>query len=213
MIRTAPLVGVSGQIAAGKSTLTRGLSAHLGFAPVFEEVDRNPYLSRYYRDPAAWALRNFLFFFEQSLTDQLRARQTSSGVVQERLPQEHLEVFGREFHARGFLAEEDMALLERLAATTLSVASPPALLVHLQIRPEAALDRVRERAREADDRVSLDYLKALAARYDAFIAEWTVCPIVQIDTSEVDLRSQEELSALATAVMARLANMAETLVP
>jgi deoxyadenosine/deoxycytidine kinase len=204
VINLACLVGVSGPIAAGKSTLARGLAAQLGFAPVLEAPDRNPYLALYYREPAVWALRNYLFFFEQSLTDQVYARKTSTGVVQERLPQEHLEVFGREFHARGFLGDDDLALVERLSSTALSLVAPPSLLLHLDVPPDAAFERLRARSREAEASVSADYLEALGARYETFLANWTMSPLIRLDTAEVDLRRPEEVAAVADLVLRHL---------
>ena len=204
------LVGISGQIGTGKSTLARTLAAHFGFATVLEEVNSNPYLARFYREPARWGLQNFLFFFEHSLTGQVRARAASAGTVQERLPQEHLEVFGREFHARGFLGDDEMAVLERLAATALSLVAPPTVLVHLDIEPEAALGRILGRGREAERGLGLEYLEALGARYEAFVANWSLCPIIRIDTAAVDVRQPEGASAVADLVSQEIPDAART---
>lgn len=46
---------VSGLIGAGKTTFTRELADLLGYRAVFEPVDSNPYLAKFYEDPKRWA--------------------------------------------------------------------------------------------------------------------------------------------------------------
>lgn len=195
------MVGISGQIAAGKSTLTRGLAAHLGFRPVLENADNNPYLARYYREPTTFAFHNFMFFFEQSLTGQVRGRAGARGIVQERSLHEHLDVFAREFHARGFLSDDDIALFERLVGTALELVDPPALLVHLDVSPETAFQRLRKRGRVTEADLTLNYLEALRVRYDSFVAGWNASPLIRIETSEIDVRSAQGIAKVADMVL------------
>ena len=189
MSNTGRLVCVSGQIGAGKSTLVHALATELGFEALPEREADNPYLKRYYEDPGAWAFKSFLFFLEQSLGDYLHARRDSRGAVQERPPHEHLEVFGREFHAQGYLTDDDLALFERLTRTTMGDVAAPELLVHLEVSAETALARMGQRAREAERGVSLEYLRKLELRYVEFVETWDLCPVLRIDTDRIDLRT------------------------
>ena len=43
-------IGIAGIIGVGKSTFTQKLAAALGFEPILEEVDGNPYLKLFYND-------------------------------------------------------------------------------------------------------------------------------------------------------------------
>lgn len=45
---------VSGLIGVGKSDLTRKLAALLGYRPIHEPVEQNPYLAKFYEDPKTW---------------------------------------------------------------------------------------------------------------------------------------------------------------
>lgn len=195
------LIGVSGQIASGKSTLVGGLAFKLGLTPVLERDTANPYLERFYRDPERWALHNFLFFFEQSLTDQLAAAERGAGIVHERLPQEHLEVFGREFYAHGFLSDDDIALLERLWMLTGRLLRPPDLLIHLEVTPDRALARLRERRHAGDDQITRRYLDELGRRYDRFADSWRASPVLRIDTQGLDVRSAPAVDRIARDVL------------
>ena len=43
-------IAIAGNIGSGKTTLTRLLAEHYGWAPKYEDVDVNPYLSDFYND-------------------------------------------------------------------------------------------------------------------------------------------------------------------
>ncbi len=195
---------MSGQIGAGKSTLVRALAGELAFEELPEREKENPYLERYYQDPKSWAFKSFLFFFEQSVSDYLRARQHTRGALQERSPYEHLQVFGREFHAKSFLSDDDLALFERLMVTAMHGATTPDLLIHLEVDAATARSRVRRRDRVAERAVSLDYLCALERRYQQFVDAWDLCPVLRLDTVKVDLRTATAVRSVAEQVLQAL---------
>ncbi|MEP4373403.1 MAG: deoxynucleoside kinase, partial [Alloalcanivorax venustensis] len=64
-------IAVEGPIGAGKTTLAQRLADTFGFDTLFERADDNPFLTRFYQDPARFALQTELFFLFQR-ADQLR---------------------------------------------------------------------------------------------------------------------------------------------
>lgn len=198
------LIGVSGQIAAGKSTLVRNLAPLLGLQPVPEPDAANPYLERYYRDPGRWAFQNLLFFFEQSVLDQVQAQQSPVGVIQERLPQEHIEVFGRKFNADGFVADDELALVDRLWALIARVVQSPTLLIYLEVDPDTAFSRIKARTHIGDDGLTLPYLRDLGRRYDSFIRSWKLCPVIRLDSRVIDVQEPDDVEQVAAIVLQHL---------
>lgn len=204
MSEKAPLIGVSGQIGAGKLTLVDGLARHLSLEPLFEREAANPYLAQFYCDPTLWAFRSLLFFYEQSLADAVRVQRESTGAVQDRVPEEHIEVFGREFHAKGFLSDDDIEVFERLEQSIASLLTPPDLLVYLDIDPQTALARLNSRARASEAEVSLEYLEAIDSRYGQFLSAWRVCPVLRLDTRDLDFRRDDDIRHVADLVIQEL---------
>jgi deoxyadenosine/deoxycytidine kinase len=198
------LIGVSGQIASGKSTLVQNLAPLLGVRGLREPDAANPYLERFYREPERWALQNLLFFFERSMHEQVGGLEGQLGVLQERIPQEHVDVFGREFHAQGFLADHDMALADRLATLVAGTLVAPDLVLYLEIDPEEAFSRIKTRGHVGDDSITLDYLRALARRYEAFIGSWDRCPVIRLNSIDLDVRAPEDVQAIADSVVTKL---------
>ncbi len=180
-------IAISGIIGAGKSTLVRGLAEDLGFIPLEERFEENPYLRRFYEDPPAWAFRNYVFFLQRTAEGYLRARASKSGGVQERTLEEHLEVFGREFHARGYLSEEDLKMVVDLTRTATQALEPPDVLIHIEVESGLALSRVEVRGNSAEKGIGLDYLDDLGDRYEAFLSGWGR-PLIRLDGNRLDFR-------------------------
>ena len=53
-LTTKYFVAIAGNIGVGKSTLTQLLTDRLGWEPVYEAVDENPYLADFYADMPRW---------------------------------------------------------------------------------------------------------------------------------------------------------------
>lgn len=188
-------IAVSGLIGAGKSTLVRGLSWELGFAPLEERFKENPYLAGFYRQPSLWAFKSFIFFFQRTLEDYIRAQADGPGSVQERILEEHLLVFGEEFRARGYLEDKDLRVLRDLTRTSLKMVKGPDLLIYLDIDPTEALARVRHRAHQVEGEIPLDYLESLHSRYEQMLAKWNG-DLLRLDAREWDFRDATEVTKL-----------------
>ncbi len=196
-------IAVSGLMGSGKTTLVKGLARGLGGTALVERDSENPYLAGFYRDPAAWAFKSFVFFLLQTLEDYRQSRADSPGAVQERVLEEHLVVFAEEFRQRGYLTADDLEVLRGLTATAVALVSPPDLLIHLEVDPAEALRRMRLRGNPAEEGVALEYLEALNDRYAQLLSAWEG-QVLRIDSSLHDFRDDGEVANLASAVRERL---------
>lgn len=189
-------IAVSGLPGSGKSTLVAKLAKEFGWIALQERFESNPYLGRFYREPSTWALKNYLYFVTESLYDLSATLNTSRGVIQERPPQEHLLVFGREFFARAYIDESDYRTLERLNDAIQRALPRPDLLIYLDVSPEVAFQRMELRGHPAETYVSIDYLRGLHARYPGLLKAWDGS-ILTIDSIQVDFRDDTHLDGVA----------------
>ncbi|HYM54857.1 MAG TPA: deoxynucleoside kinase [Solirubrobacteraceae bacterium] len=193
-------VAVSGLIGAGKSTLVGGLAPLLGAQALPERFDRNPYLDRFYREPARWAFQSFVFFLEQSFADEVDVRNRHVSALQERVMEEHVGVFGEVFRARGYLEGSDLMLLSSLAETANGLLPPSDLLLHLDVDPTEALRRIHVRGRSDERTIELEYLEELNLQHERFVEEWSESPILRVQAEEHDFREMRHLRLLAAQV-------------
>lgn len=61
----------------------------------------------------------------------------------------------------------------------------PNIIVHLDLSPSDAMDRIRMRNRGCESGITIEYLTALHAAYEEFISEIArIIPVIKVDYSE-----------------------------
>ena len=195
-------IGVSGLIGAGKSTLTKQLAEELTrrtlavdpaltdlWEAVYEPVETNPYLEDFYLDISRWTFNMQMFLLaarfrqhQEVLWDPCHRK--GGGIVQDRTIYEDT-IFARMHHEDGLMVGRDWDTYIEHFHIMQGFLRYPDVIVYLRVEPETALERVRQRARDAERDLPLDYLKRLHEGYEAFVEEmqrYTV--VVPIDWSE-----------------------------
>ncbi|HEV7938042.1 MAG TPA: deoxynucleoside kinase [Solirubrobacteraceae bacterium] len=196
----APLIGLSGLVGAGKSTVVTPLASRLGFRAWPERVFDNPFFPRFVQDRAAWAFHSQTAFLIGATEDAVMARREGVGGVIERPPQEMLGVFARTLQDEHLLGRDEVCLLTRIVAFGERLGGVPDLLVALQAAPETLLARIRARRSTDTNLYSLGDLKRLAVVYDRWISDWDRSPVLEVDVEVRDLRDPSEVTRLAAEV-------------
>jgi deoxyguanosine kinase len=174
---------VEGPIGVGKTSLTERLAAEFGFRTVMEKVEENPFLPRYYKDPARFAMQTQLFFLLSRYGQQKELSQQdlfSSGVVCDYL-------FAKDRIFASVALESDELLLYNQLFSTLDARIPkPDLVIFLQAPSDVLLSRIKMRGREYEREVAREYLQAINEAYNRFFFGYDETPLLVINTSEVD---------------------------
>lgn len=170
-----PVIWVEGLIGAGKSTLTQKLSEELKLRPVFEPVDSNPYLERFYVDPKRWAfpMQMHLLHYRYNM-QQIAAREALGGMYRGAILDRGLpgdRVFCKLHQLYGNISDLEWYTYELAYATMACSLVPPSLLVFLDVEPEIAFERVKRRNRAAETTLTLEYLQNLRKGYLDMISE------------------------------------------
>jgi deoxyadenosine/deoxycytidine kinase len=202
-----PFIVVAGNIGAGKSTVVQLLSERLGFAAWLEGVESNPFFADFYADPARWAFHSQVAFITGALVDHLRISRSREGAVQDRGVHEMYEIFAGHHRAEGNISDREMAQLGRLVEVADLVRAPD-LLVYVCAPLDELVRRVRSRARPAERAVSLGYLRELQQRYEPFLAQWRLSPILRVNTSLFDPRGEAGADVIVAETQAALRNAA-----
>jgi deoxyguanosine kinase len=195
-----PYVGFEGPIGAGKTTLAQLLALKLSATLILEDVDGNAFLPDFYRDRERWALGTQLAFlisrYEQLRTiPPLRTRPVVSDYTQAKDP----------IFARALLHDREVELYERLTVG-LDVSVPrPDLTVYVDARNDVLLERIRRRNRPYEAAINGEYLNALREAYARHHDSIGKLQVLSVDTSALDLRSEEHLNCLYKKILAAAA--------
>lgn len=186
------LLAVAGNIGSGKTTLTRLMASSLGFQPLFEPSDENPYLSDFYQDMSRYALPLQLRFLADRVEQMRQLAERNISAVQDRTCYEDVEIFARNLHEDGKMDERDWGTYGRVARPLLAGLPVPDLLVYLQKTPETCASAVRKRGREFEQSLPDDYLSKLGARYDQWFDNYDRGPKLRIVGDALDVLERPE---------------------
>ena len=187
------LIGVSGMVGTGKTTLARALADRFGLQLALESVDAdNPWLESFYGSPddmRTYGLQLQLHFLATRFATMRRMRGLGGSWVLDRTWYEDAEIFARGLYEQGLMSENEWLLYRRLYAELLHspAARPPRLLIYLHGPLANILERIMTRGRPKERDVSTDYWTALHDRYRRWIDSFSHCPVLRIDVREYDL--------------------------
>lgn len=174
-------IGIAGMIGAGKSTLATALGEHLGIDVHYEPVEDNEYLEDFYRDTRRYSFAMQIYLLNRRFRQHQEIIWRGRSAVQDRTIYED-SIFARMLAESGLMDERDYRTYSELFRHMSNFMCKPNVIVYLDVSPELSLERIRQRGREVEDGVSLDYLNALHQGYEAFIADISrVIPVIRVD--------------------------------
>jgi deoxyadenosine/deoxycytidine kinase len=199
------IIAVAGNIGAGKSTLVKLLSQHLGWEPFYEAVTENPYLPDFYRDMPTWGFHSQIFFLSNRLRAQRQLLDHPTSVVQDRSVYEDAEIFARNLYDRGVMNARDYATYYQLYQALTQFLPPPDLIVYLRASVETLTQRIARRARDYERQIAPDYLAQLNRLYENWIAAFADCPVLTVPADDLDfVAHQAHLDLVAEKVVDKL---------
>jgi len=188
-------IAIEGPIGVGKSSLAERLAARLDAAPVLEEKD-NPFLADFYSGRPGAALQAQLFYLLSRHRQQQTLQQGdlfATATVSDYL-------FDKDkIFAYVNLDDNELFIYQRLYDLLVKDVPAPDLVVYLQAPTDVLLRRLRDRARELDEELpepGADYLREVNEAYQHFFFHYSATPLLVIETSHLDLQSDDALDDL-----------------
>ena len=181
--RTGRYIAVEGPIGVGKTALARRLAADFGAQLLLEQVDDNPFLRKFYEDPARHAFQTQLFFLLERYRQQRGLQE--NGLPAQGLVADYL--FAKDGIFAGVTLNGDEGTLYTQIFQLLHHQIPrPDLVIYLEARPEVLLRRIKKRGLEYERPITKDYLERLTEAFRSFFHNYTDAPLLVVNSSDID---------------------------
>jgi deoxyadenosine/deoxycytidine kinase len=181
------IIGVVGNIASGKSTLTELLEEQFGWKAHQEAFAENPFLAPFYEDPQRWSMASQLFFLAEKANQGLQVAQMDGSMTLWDSPIQHNAwTFALAQHRLGNCTREEWELYQKLFVL-LEPTLPKLDAVYWVRTPVDTLtQRIVSRGRSFEQGIPREYLALL----DELNAEWVktlTVPVVEVDSAELTI--------------------------
>ncbi len=174
-------IGIAGMIGAGKSTLATALGEHLEIDVYYEPVEDNEYLEDFYRDTRRYSFAMQIYLLNRRFQQHQEIIWRGRSAVQDRTIYED-SIFAKMLAESDLMDERDYRTYSELFRHMSNFMCKPNVIVYLEVSPELSQARIRQRGREVEGGVSLEYLTALHKGYEAFVADISrVIPVIRVD--------------------------------
>ncbi len=182
--RIPEYIVVEGPIGVGKTTLAKRLALTFQTDLMLELASENPFLPKFYKDPAAVALPTQLHFLFQRVrqieslkqTDMFRPTQVSDFLIhKDRL------------FAQVVLNDHELDLYYQVYNRLTLEIPVPDLVIYLQAPTEILFRRVYERGIDYEKNIDEEYLQRIADAYVDFFYHYNDSPLLIVNTVDFNL--------------------------
>ena len=194
-------IAISGNIGAGKTSLTELLSKHYRWEAHYEDVIDNPYLDDFYNHMERWSFNLQIYFLKSRFEQLIKINNNSNTIVQDRTIYEDAHIFAPNLKSMGLMNQRDFKNYQGLFELMESQIHGPDLLIYLRSNIPNLVNKIHKRGREYENSISIDYLSRLNERYEAWTSTYDKGNIIKIDVDELDFVENKEALKLIIAMV------------
>ncbi|HEY4107812.1 deoxynucleoside kinase [Puia sp.] len=181
-------ITIEGNIGAGKTTLAHLLARHYNARLILEQFADNPFLPKFYENPAQYAFPLELFFMAERYK-QLKELVYTGDLFQSLTISDYLFTKCLLF-ARVNLPEQEYKLYQGLFEIMQSQLVQPEILIYLHAPVTKLQSNIRKRNRSYEQAIPDDYLINIQETYTQYIRQHNTRTLF-IDVSNADFLGNE----------------------
>jgi len=185
---TSKYIIIEGPIGVGKTSLANKLALEWDADLVLENVDDNPFLSKFYKNPREVSLQTQLYFL---LT---RTRQVQAFKQQDIFSNTRVSDFMLQkdrLFAQVTLNNEEYDLYDQLYSYMAVDIPKPDLIIYLQAPINTLIKRIKKRGRDFEKYIDAEYLERLNAMYLKFFNTYNASPLLIVNAEDIDFINNE----------------------
>lgn len=180
---------IEGPVGVGKTSLARKIAEAFGAQVLLEQPEENPFLEKFYRDAARYALPTQISFLFQRVNQLRELAQTD--LFNTRVVADFLLDKDPMF-ARLTLGDDELHLYQQLYDSLRPQSPLPDLVVYLQAQPETLVDRIQKRGVAMEAAISETYIHRLCDSYSSFFYHYDAAPLLIVNTEHLNPIERDE---------------------
>lgn len=181
------IVSVMSLIGTGKSTLVNKLASNNNYTVFEEPVDNNPFLNDYYKDQKRWSFTLQVFYlwerYKQSQEAFMKSMRGETVILDSSIYSDF--AFAILQHNSGYFTDDEYNTYINMHKIIAAQTAYPDVAVWLQLSPEQTLERIKERSRDCESEIPLEYLNNLNKAYQVVLEKLSKhTNIVTVDATQ-----------------------------
>lgn len=181
-------ITIEGNIGAGKTTLANQLAQKLNAKLILEAFADNPFLSKFYENPAQYAFPVELFFMAERYK-QLKDLLHTQDLFQQITISDYLFTKCLLF-AKVNLPEEEFKLYQKLFDIIHAQLLQPDILIYLHAPVKKLQENIKKRNRSFEQNIPDEYLSSIQDTYLQYIKQYQIKTLI-VDANNADFLNEE----------------------
>lgn len=203
---------LTGTTGVGKSTLTKRLASKYHYQAFYEHLDNNPYLPEYYAGKGAEICFEMqTHFLGQRIAQQREIEKMLNigvNVIHDRSIYEDFHIFATHQYNLGYITDRQFETYRRLFFSVTDLLRPPDLIVYLHATTDRLLNQIKQRGREYEQSINLDYLSQINELYEDWLLRLqsgrTTVSLLPVDVCEINLLDPQDFDVFCQGLESHL---------
>lgn len=180
---------IEGAISAGKTFLAQLLAEKFEASLLLEQAEENPFLLDFYRDRKRYAFQTQVYFLLSRFKQQQGLLEID--LFHSKVISDYLFWKDRIF-ASVNLSQKELYLYERILPILEKNIPKPDLVIYLQNSPEILHKRIKEKGRDFEKSLDLEYLSLLVESYNHFFFHYNLSSLLVVKNDNLDLQDNSK---------------------
>lgn len=176
-------IAIEGVIGAGKTSVASRLAERLNAKLILESFEDNPFLEKFYANHGAYAFRTQMFFLIERFTQLQELHQKE--LFQNYYVSDYIFEKDKIF-AYLNLNDDELKIYEQVVQALDRNVVMPDLVVYLQSSVERLMANIRQRDRNIEKEISVEYIENLNEAYNYFFSRYKNSKVMIVNCEEAD---------------------------